>query len=552
MRHLIHIAFAFILLAATVASCTHHPDKRLVLADTLMWTAPDSSLAILEKIDSKSLKGKENQAYYALLLTQAQFRVDYYDYPSDSLINIALHHYSDNHNRELYTRALLYKGAYYEVHDNLVEAIKWYKRAEDNAGTNDYRNLAQINMRMGMLYYNNYASNNLDLEKFEKALRFYEKLHDKRMIMVSLEYIGNLYRDNNRSQAIKCLTRAKDIAKQINDSNSYYHNLNNLSMALFMDSVYSEAKLAVAECLNNSLPTNSMLFNAANAYAALGMTDSARFFINKVNVDTNNDYDSMMYNFSMAHILKAERNQNLAMKHEIIGNQIASLIEHKSQSNSIFETENDISTHLISNKHDIISSQRLYLTIAAVVCAIIIAIALMLTIIERHKHHSAIKVLINEKEKTSNLLNEYLKKEDEHNQVNLAIINYLQEHFNSLRTIIDHSASMKHSDFVKLMNKESRNFAANKNVDKLLPVLVNDKFNNLITTISQEYPFLTSNDIKLISLIALGYDNQGIAFCLGIAKESVRTKKTRIKNKMNIEMSLDNYVKEKVLLLKQS
>ena len=60
-----------------VMSCGRSVDKRLVLADTLMWTNPDSSLAILEKIDSKSLKGKENQAYYALLLTQAQFRVDF-------------------------------------------------------------------------------------------------------------------------------------------------------------------------------------------------------------------------------------------------------------------------------------------------------------------------------------------------------------------------------------------------------------------------------------------------------------------------------------------
>lgn len=550
MRKLLYILLFLTL--SVVISCNRSVDKRLVLADTLMWVNPDSSLTILQGINRDSLQGDENKAYYALLRTQARFRVDYYDYPSDSLINIALEHYSDNHNREHNTRALLYKGAYYEVHDNPTQAMRYYKMAEDNADTTDYRNLAQLNLRMGKLYYDNYASNNLDIEKFEKALRSYEKLHDKRMIMVTLEYIGNLYRDNNRSQAIKCLTRAKNIAKQINDSNSYYHNLNNLSMALFMDSAYLDSKLAAVECLNHSSPTNSMLFNAANAYALLGMTDSARFFINKVIVKSNNDYDSMMYNFSMAHILKAERNHNLAMKHEIIGNQIASRIEHKSQRNSIFETEDYMDTHLISNKHDIISSQRLYLTIAAFVCVVIIAITLILTIIEQHKHHSSIKILVNEKEKTNNLLKEYLKKDDEHNQVNLAIINYLQEHFNSLKTIIDHSACMKHSDFVKLMNKESRNFASNKNVDKLLPVLVNDKFNDLITTISQEHPSLTSNDIKLISLIALGYDNLGIAFCLGLTKESVRTKKTRIKNKMNIEMSLDNYVKEKVLLLKQS
>ena len=97
-----------------VMSCGRSVDKRLVLADTLMWTNPDSSLAILEKIDSKSLKGKENQAYYALLLTQSQFRVDF-DIPSDSLINFAVDHYRNSNNREHLTRALLYKGAYYTV-----------------------------------------------------------------------------------------------------------------------------------------------------------------------------------------------------------------------------------------------------------------------------------------------------------------------------------------------------------------------------------------------------------------------------------------------------
>ena len=68
----------------------------------------------------------------------------------------------------------MYKGAFDEVHDNPVEAIKWYKRAEDNADTTDYRNLAQINLRMGKLYYDNYASNNLDLEKFKKAYKYYK------------------------------------------------------------------------------------------------------------------------------------------------------------------------------------------------------------------------------------------------------------------------------------------------------------------------------------------------------------------------------------------
>ncbi len=192
MKKLLYISLFAVLLSAAL-SCSRSVDKRLVLADSLMWVNPDSSLAILEAINRDSLQGDENQAYYALLLTQAQFRVDY-AIPSDSLINLAVEHYSDNHNREHYTRALLYKGAFYEVNDNHVEAVKWYKQAEDNADSTDYRNLAQINMRMGMLYYNNYASNNLDLNKFKMAAHYYEILRDKKMTMAALEYCGNVIR----------------------------------------------------------------------------------------------------------------------------------------------------------------------------------------------------------------------------------------------------------------------------------------------------------------------------------------------------------------------
>ncbi|MDY6292544.1 MAG: hypothetical protein SPL78_00375, partial [Bacteroidales bacterium] len=105
MRHIIYIELVFLLLTTTVASCTHHAHNRLLaLADTLMWTRPDSSLAILSHINSDSLTSDEDKAYHALLLTQAQFRCNG-NCSSDSLINFALDYYSDNHNREHYTRS---------------------------------------------------------------------------------------------------------------------------------------------------------------------------------------------------------------------------------------------------------------------------------------------------------------------------------------------------------------------------------------------------------------------------------------------------------------
>ena len=96
-------------------------------------------------------------------------------------------YYSDNHNQEHYTRSLLYKGGYYEFSANQpVEAIKWFKQAEDNADTTDYRNLAQINMRMGMLYYNNFVDNKLCQNKFLKSLSCYQRVGDLKFQMKCL------------------------------------------------------------------------------------------------------------------------------------------------------------------------------------------------------------------------------------------------------------------------------------------------------------------------------------------------------------------------------
>ena len=195
MRRLLYILLTAVALTL-VMGCSRSVDKRLVLADTLMWTAPDSSLKILTAINRDSLQDKENLAYHALLLTQAQFRCNG-NCDSDTLINLALSHYSDNHIREHYTRSLMYKGAFNEVHDNPVEAIKWYKCAEDNADTTDYRNLAQINFRMGKLYYDIFISTGEDIEKFKRALYYYRVLGEKDSDLLCLLYIGSKQRVSN-------------------------------------------------------------------------------------------------------------------------------------------------------------------------------------------------------------------------------------------------------------------------------------------------------------------------------------------------------------------
>ncbi len=107
---------------------------------------------------------------------------------------------------------------------------------------------------------------------------------------------------------------------------------------------------------------------------------------------------------------------------------------------------------------------------------------------------------------------------------------------------------MKHSDFVKLLNEMSSQLGNNADMSKLLIMLADEKYNNLIYNLSEQYPVLNDNELKIISLISLGFKNDGIAFCTGMTKESVKTKKTRIKNKMKLPMSLDAFIMQEKLI----
>lgn len=124
MHHIItFIAIAIILL---LPSCGGRSNVSATLdsAETLMETAPDSALFLLEQLDIDGLTGKSDRALYAMLLTEAldknqmkptddsliSIASDYYDRSSDNLRQVIsnyyhgrVHFHNGNYNKALVT-----------------------------------------------------------------------------------------------------------------------------------------------------------------------------------------------------------------------------------------------------------------------------------------------------------------------------------------------------------------------------------------------------------------------------------------------------------------
>ena len=120
-RILAWIHFIVILLCALMlSSCADKKVSRaLSQADELMWTKPDSALAVLESVDTTALYGKSQKARYSLLYSMALDR---------------------NYVETTDARIIMPAVKYYERHgspDDRLKALFYFGRMQTNAGEYD-------------------------------------------------------------------------------------------------------------------------------------------------------------------------------------------------------------------------------------------------------------------------------------------------------------------------------------------------------------------------------------------------------------------------------
>ena len=522
MRKILYILI-FLLTLSFVMGCSRSVDKRLVLADTLMWTAPDSSLKILTAINRDSLQGKENLAYHALLLTQAQFRC-YGNCESDTLINLALSHYSDNHIREHYTRSLMYKGAFNE------------------ADTIDYRNLAQINMRMGMLYYDNYASNNLDLNKFLMAAHYYEILNDKRMLMESLLYCANVLRITNLEEAQKYYDKALATAIELKDTTSIYRIDVSYALMYIEDSLYTQAKKYILDAfrLNSRFEENCNYYMLSLVYANEKAVDSARYFINLPDKTQNTSYDSLLMYKALREISLCENNLKQYHEYDKKYSIISDSLEYNDTKYKLHNSEIEFDKN---NKSDAAKSLGNKQAIISLLAASVLFLSVLFLVLYFKKRRDA-KRLIDQIKKESS--SKYDRLNEELISSNSRFASVMLAHISILKNIMAQTYNEPDSrQSKKTEHKVSPIDDSDKEFWNGLYEYLNIKHDNIIMRIEKSYPKLSPAEMNIIGLLCCGFNDAEIAVCKGYRNDkTVKSKRNKIKNKMNLDIMLIDYLQQ--------
>lgn len=145
---LIICSVVFPLLVACSGSRGEHA-RRLSRADSLLPVRPDSAWQVLQEVSLADLRDEGEQAWYALLQTEAAVRGGH-SLSGDSLIRVAVDYYDRKGDVEMQARAHYWAGNAYRRLEEEEQALREYWRAEELARE-------EGDMRLLGAIYNNWA-----------------------------------------------------------------------------------------------------------------------------------------------------------------------------------------------------------------------------------------------------------------------------------------------------------------------------------------------------------------------------------------------------------
>ena len=306
--------------AALLVGCGGSHDARVMAeldrADSLLRTsdtaAHSAALRQMLVLDTaRALQADEAlRARHALLLVQARYKC-YVTEPADSvLIDSALSYYADHHgsaaDHERYTRALIYSGAVAEELGHPQQAMQHYLEAESTADPNDHFNLGYINLRIAHIYHSNLLIDSLLIQKYSQAYNHFRASKSSHYQLICLTELGTIYSTVNTDSALQYISHALELAQTDSDKFFLASNHINNSCVFFYRGRFTKAKDCALKALNcgyeptaTEMPKCVMLLS--RSYAALGMTDSARYYARRV-VNVHLPADSVNYYYMMADI----------------------------------------------------------------------------------------------------------------------------------------------------------------------------------------------------------------------------------------------------------
>ena len=538
--------FCLLLVISFVFSSCHTDRSRiLVSAYSMVDSLPDSTLALLRKVDCDNLSAKD-MAEYSLLFTMAQDKSGL-DVDNDSLIRIAYDWFQQHQDDSLYAKCLYYMGKYYMLNDSTEQAISLLTESSEKSN------------KIGDL-----KTESMALEKLSKV---YQVVEPKKSLVLS-----------------KKALETYDSYKYATLKNKIYLNLNYSEALLACEITRKSVDVALsilpkALVLKDSVVLADLYQDLANSYLYLGYKDSCLFYAKKTYdlqpiknmscrlmlADAYREVDSVRQCLALLESLKPTLSTEKYVCFQICSQASIKMQDYEKSNmymDSAYSCIENMYAEAVKGKADYYSSvlkkekqkselkgraeMQSYLLLLVIILALLVIVFLLY--VYKNSRNKAQKEIIFEKRQAEmkvrhehelamiekNLSEQYHQKELSRKEVQLSIMrSYLMklvtavEKLNSIKT-----GTGKH---VVLTEKDWKEIAA----------FLDSTENMFVTRLKTRFPNLSEGDLQLMMLLRLKMPQKVLASLYSITEKAVKQKLFLYKEKVGINgqnISLREYM----------
>lgn len=538
--------------------------KLLNEAEKIIEINEDSTLAILNKIPSPDELNNKDLAHWCMLSGKAADKL-YTSLPGAYLFERAGKWYSSHGTVEEQVQIQLYLGRSYAEDGDYDSAMSAYTDALEIALDNHLDNsAAYIYSYMGTLYEEKEMREQA-IKKFNAAAEYFKKADNNKSYTCALRDIGREYfRMDSLTCALKILHKADSIASIIGHKNTQASISNTIGAIYLIQQEYEKAKSYYYKAL--TLGTNKIpnYLGLINIYIETDSLDRAKELLQRTpHNETKYIYSiKRLYSF----IYRKEKQYEKALNNlEQCIDLIDTILKAENQSKilNIERKYNDFKKREKINELTI--NQQKYIIILS-----ICIISILFIIIANMAYRKRVKDKIHKQQRElieikNQLL--YLSFDLEKKKKELTTLEKRDEYYNRTKDEISNITS----NYKKLQNKMLADSPlykelvrlANQHIPKIDKALITEKqWSLIVKEITGIYPnlhsyildlclTLTDQEWQYCCFCMFGFDTNAEAKLLNINLTSVRTKRHRLRQKLNLtipaRVSFQEYIAEQLI-----
>ena len=553
MRKSIAIIITSILVLSGCNKQQSVSDRLLNEVEKAIAINPDSASNLLKSISSPEKLDDKAFARWCMLSGKITDEIFNSILPTYQLER-AYDWYSSHGSPDEQVQILIYLGRSYFADGDYDKAMSIYTNALDIAGKNKLNNLIGYTYDyIGDLYREKFMFTEA-IKKYETAAECFKKENNTDSYACALKNIGREYACiDSLSCAIEILTIADSVAANTKDIEVTASINNALGNIYVMREEYDKAEKYFLKALSTGKEKMPDYVALIDLYTTTDSIDKAKELLSKIPQDDPQYTCSINYLYYQIHNAERDYKEALAYLEEYV-DMVDSIVYADSQS-KILNIESKYNHLKISQEVDRLKIKQQSYIIFSVICIsgllLIMIVYLLYRKQAKEKIHrqqdelNRIKTDLTyvslELEEKKKLLDTFKEKDDNYNKIEKEIA-LLTSNYKELQ----HKSLENSPTFKELVRLAKQNKPRN---DK--PLITDKQWELIADEITYIYPNLSKylyslcpnlpeQDFLYCCLCMCGFDTNTEAKLLNIASDSVRKKRFRLREKLNIALLNDN------------